>query len=223
MMGDEFSLHCAAILFDFDGVLVDSAACIERTWHRWSVDHKLDPSQVIETAHGRRTIETLQLVAPHLNAEQEIAALAEIESNTMEGVFEVPGAHALIQRLPPTSWAVVTSGLRRIATRRLRHVGLPIPGVLVCADDLQRGKPDPEGYLAAAALLGVAAAGCVVIEDAPAGIAAGRAAGMRTIAVRGTYGREALAAADYGVSHLAALQVGLFDGTLLEVRAVTAP
>lgn len=221
-MSVEFSLRCAALLFDLDGVLVDSAACIERIWHRWSVDHGLDPSRVIETAHGRRTIETLQLVAPHLNAEQEVAALAEIESSTMEGVFEVPGAQELIQRLPPGSWAVVTSGLRRIATQRLRHVGLPIPGVLVCADDLQRGKPDPEGYLAAAARLGVAAASCVVIEDAPAGVAAGRAAGMRTIAVTRTYDQDALAAADYTISHLAALHVGLSDGTLLEIRGVPA-
>lgn len=140
----------------------------------------------------------------------------------MEGVFEVPGAHELIQRLPSGSWAVVTSGLRRIAAQRLRHVGLPIPGVLVCADDLQRGKPDPEGYLAAAARLGVTPAGCVVIEDTPAGIAAGRAAGMRTIAVTGTYDQDALAAADYKISHLSALRVGLSDGALLEIRGVPA-
>ena len=165
-MNAEVSLQCAAILFDLDGVLVDSAVCVERIWRTWALQHYMDPDRVIALAHGRRTIETVQLVAPHLATEAEAAALAASESNTTDGVFEVRGARELLQRLSACSWVTVTSGIRAVATLRLLHTGLPQPEVLVCADDVHRGKPDPEGYLAAAERLGFAPRACVVVEDA---------------------------------------------------------
>jgi mannitol-1-/sugar-/sorbitol-6-phosphatase len=207
-----FSLRCAAILFDLDGVLVDSAACVDDTWRRWAVRHHLDPARVIEVAHGRRTIETVGLVAPHLSVEREVAELAESESTTTEGVFEVPGARELLERLPNGSWAVVTSGIRSVATLRIRHTRLPMPNVLVCADEIERGKPDPEGYLTAAERLGVSPGRCVVIEDAPAGIEAGRAAGMRVIGVTGTYPPERLGPADWTIPRLGVLEVDRVQG-----------
>jgi mannitol-1-/sugar-/sorbitol-6-phosphatase len=201
------ALHCAAVLFDLDGVLVDSAECVERTWRRWATRHNLDAARVIELAHGRRTIETVRLVAPHLAAANEVAVLASGEASTTEGVYKVPGARELLESLPPNAWAIVTSGVRAVATVRLHHTALPMPRVLVCADDIQRGKPDPEGYLVAAHQLGRVPADCVVVEDTPAGLQAARAAGMRVIAVSGTFPAEALATANVVLSRLSMLRI----------------
>ena len=198
---------CDAVLFDLDGVLVDSAAVVERTWRRWATRHGLDPAQVIRTAHGRRTIETVHLLAPHLAADDEVAALAASESTETDGVYEVPGARALLESLPPRSWAVVTSGIRPVAELRMRHTRLPVPPVLVTADQVRHGKPHPEGFLTAAARLGVDPARCIVVEDAPPGIEAAHAAGMRVVAITSTYDADTLAAADAVVPALLALQI----------------
>ena len=129
----------------------------------------------------------------------------------------------MLERLPRTAWAIVTSGTRAVALLRLRHLGLPVPPVLVCAEDVARGKPDPKGYLTAAKGLGVAPAVCVVIEDAPAGLQAARAAGMRALAICGTYGPDALAIADRVVPHLAALRITrLENGASFEIGAAPA-
>jgi mannitol-1-/sugar-/sorbitol-6-phosphatase len=206
-MTSDVWIRCGALLFDLDGVLVDSAACVEATWHRWALRHALDPAAVITVAHGRRTIETVRLVAPHLAADAEAAALAAIESTTTEGVHEIAGARELLQTLPRGTWAIVTSGVRAVATLRIRHTGLPTPDVLICADEISNGKPDPEGYLTAARRLGVAPEACIVIEDTPAGVDAARAAGMRSIAVAGTYPPQMLQAATYTIPSLAGLSV----------------
>jgi sugar-phosphatase len=203
---------CDAVLFDLDGVLVDSAEVVERTWRRWAAHHGLDPVEVIRVAHGRRTIETVHLFAPHLTADGEVAALAANESTETEGVYEVRGARELLESLPPRSWAVVTSGIRPVAELRLRHTRLPTPPVLVTADQVHRGKPDPEGFLTAAARLGVDPARCVVVEDAPAGIEAAHAGGMRVIAVASTYDPKALVAADAIVAELTSLRIEALPG-----------
>ncbi len=143
-------LSCAALLFDLDGVLVDSAEVVERTWRRWAARHGLDPAEVVRVAHGRRTIETVRLLAPQLAADDEVAALAASESTETDGVYEVPGARELLSSLPSGSWAVVTSGIRPVAELRIRHTRLPTPPVLVPADEVRHGKPHPEGYLQAA-------------------------------------------------------------------------
>ena len=198
---------CKAILFDLDGVLVDSAECVERTWRAWSARHRLKAEDVIAIAHGRRTIETVRAVAPHLDAAAEVAELEAKEAMTSEGIREIKGARELIAALPANRWAVVTSGTRAIASFRLNLVGLPVPRVMVCADEIKEGKPHPEGYLTAAARLGVAAGDCIVIEDTPPGIAAAYAGGMRVVAVSTTYPREQLVAADAVVDRLGDLQV----------------
>jgi mannitol-1-/sugar-/sorbitol-6-phosphatase len=198
---------CEAVLFDLDGVLVDSAEVVERTWRRWAGRHGLDPAEVIRTAHGRRTIETVRLLAPHLAADDEVATLAASESTETDGIHEVPGARELLESLPPRSWAVVTSGIRPVAELRLRHTHLPTPPVLVTADQVRHGKPHPEGFLTAAARLGVDPARCIVVEDAPPGIEAAHAAGMRAVAIASTYDPQALAAADAVVPVLASLQI----------------
>jgi sugar-phosphatase len=203
------SFSCDAIIFDLDGVLVDSAECIERTWRAWATRNQLDPESVIAVAHGRRAIETVQLVAPQLSAEAELDSLAASESTTSEGVYEITGARELLEMLPADKWAVVTSGIRAVAEFRLRHAGLPVPPVMICADEISRGKPDPEGYLTAAEQLGCSPAECLVIEDAPAGIEPARAAGMRVIAITTTYPPRMLTGADAVVERLTDLSVVL--------------
>lgn len=218
-MISETILQCTALLFDLDGVLVDSAACIENTWRTWALSHDLDPARVLDIAHGRRALEIVRIVAPHLDADAEVAELAAIESAATEGIFEVPSARALLRQLTPGTWAIVTSGTLAVASSRLRLTNLPRPDVLVTAEDVRRSKPDPEGYRTAAERLGVEPAACVVVEDATVGLAAARAAGMRSIGVCGTYDAEALSIASYTIPSLAALRVATGShGGLLEIR-----
>ena len=201
------TLQCEALLFDLDGVLVDSRACVERILREWSRANGLDAEIVIAVAHGRRTIETVRTVAPHLDASREDAALTEIESTATEGVEPIRGARELLNSLPPSRWAVVTSGGRDVATLRLAHTGLSMPSILICAEDVTHGKPDPEGYLTAARRLGFEPRDCVVIEDAPAGLEAARRAGIRSIGVATTFDAASLQGATHVVPSLASLGV----------------
>ena len=213
------SFRCKAILFDLDGVLVDSTECVERTWRGWATRHSLDPDTVISLAHGRPTRETVRLVAPELGVEAEAALLEAGEAMASDGIYKIPGAREILEGLPKGSWAVVTSGTRAIAEFRLKLTGLPIPPVLICADEIERGKPDPQGYLTAAARLHRSADECVVIEDAPLGIQAAQAARMRVIAIAATYARDRLASADAVVETLADLTIRSdADGVQIDIR-----
>lgn len=180
-------IKCQAILFDMDGTLVDSTACVESIWSRWAERHGLEPSSLLAASHGRRTLDTLREVVPHLDLAHETMRLDAEELEFTEGIKEVQGAAALLRLLPRSRWAVVTSAGRALAELRLRCAGLPIPEVLVSADDVTEGKPNPEGYLRAARLLSVAPEQCLVVEDTPAGLLAGRAAGMQVLALTTTY------------------------------------
>ncbi len=187
---------CTAILFDLDGVLVNSSAVVERHWRRWADDHDVSFGQLMEVAHGRTSAEIIRIMAPHLNAEQEGRIREVQEGIDTDGLEVYPSARELLQSLPPRSWAVVTSGRPLTATTRLQYGGFPTPPALVTAEDVKRGKPDPEAYLLAAKRLGVEPEQCVVAEDAPVGIEAAHAAGMRVIAVTTTHGPQAVARAD---------------------------
>jgi sugar-phosphatase len=188
--------RCGGILFDLDGVLVDSRRCVEGVWRTWAAGKGLDPEPFIRIAHGRRISETIRSVAPELNVAEEVAALDRMEEVETGGLLPVPGAAALLDAIPAARWAIVTSGSRRVATLRLGVVGLPIPAVFVTAEAVRQGKPAPDGYLAAAAQLGLPAAACVAIEDSPPGVAAARSAGMRVIAVLTTHQERDLGLAD---------------------------
>lgn len=179
--------HCAAILFDLDGVLVDSTASVARQWALWAAEHNLSADEAVRVAHGRRTLETIRLLAPHLDAEEETVRLERREADDTDGIGRIKGALELVSSLPRERWAVVTSGTRYLATRRLATNGLPTPVVFVTADEVALGKPHPEPYLKGAELLGLSPNDCLVFEDAPAGIEAARAAGMTTIGVATTY------------------------------------
>lgn len=186
--------ECRAILFDLDGVLVDSTRYVEQQWRRWASTKGLQPEPFLRVCHGRRALETIRLAAPHLDAEAEVAAFRADDEGDGQILCPVEGASRLVRRLPPGSWAVATSGTRKVATERLERAGLPVPAVLVCAEDVLRGKPSPDVYLMAAVGLAVDPADCIVIEDAPAGVEAARAAGMKVLAVTTTHRIEELRA-----------------------------
>jgi mannitol-1-/sugar-/sorbitol-6-phosphatase len=212
------SLRAQALLFDLDGVLVDSTAIVERQWRRFAARHALDPEAVIRVIHGRRSVDSIPQLVPGADVDAEVAWLAEGEATDVDGLAALPGAAALLGALPPDRWAVVTSGVRRVAETRLRATGLPVPRHLVAADEITRGKPDPEGYLRAAELLGMPAAACVVVEDAPAGAAAARAAGMGLVALTTTYDASVMAGADLVVPTLAEVEVVVRDAELVIAR-----
>lgn len=205
-------LACDAVLFDLDGVLIDSTTCIARHWAAWAGRHGLDVSAVMQVAHGLRTIETMRLVAPHLNVEKEAEQYTAGEIADTDGVVAIEGALHLLSTLPSDAWAVVTSGSAELAAARMRRADLPVPATLVTADDVQRGKPAPDPYLLGSTRLGVAPERCVAVEDAPAGIEAARAAGMRVIGVAATHSREALHRSTLVVEGLSALGITASDG-----------
>ena len=185
-------MDCDAILFDLDGVMIDSTTCVERHWRNWAEQHGLDPVRILRIAHGVRNVDTMRLLAPHLDVEQEAALFAAGEVADTDGVVAVEGASVIIEILEGANWAVVTSCSTALAHARLKAAQLPVPPLLITGNDVQHGKPHPQPYLLAADGLGVAAEGCVVVEDAPAGIQAGKTAGMRVIGVAATYSREEL-------------------------------
>ena len=203
--------ECSAVLFDLDGVLVDSAAYVEQQWRRWASARGLRPEPFLRVCHGRRALETIRMAAPHLDAEAEVRAfLPAVEEADAEVISPLAGAAKLLDTLPVGSWAVATSGVRSVATGRLRRAGLPVPGVLVCAEDVTRGKPSPDAYLLAARDLGVLPSDCLVIEDAPAGIHAARAAGMTVVALTTTHRADQLPA-DACAESLAGVYLGRLD------------
>lgn len=201
------SFSCEAILLDLDGVLVDSTPCVTRVWSRWAREHGLDPEYVVHVAHGQRAIETVRIVVPSLDAQKETDRIEHMEINDTDGLRVLPGAKELLGKIPPERYAIVTSGTRRLATKRLQVAGLPVPAATITADDVSRGKPDPEPYLAGARALGFEPNLCVVFEDAPSGIRAAKNAGMTAIAVLTTFGPRDLAEADVIIASLQEVQV----------------
>jgi sugar-phosphatase len=201
------TFQCSAVLFDLDGVLVDSTRSVTRQWRRWAEENGIDPELVVQVAHGVRTVEVIRRLAPQLDVEREAWKLEMREAGDTDGVAVMPGAAELIHSIIPGRWSVVTSGTRELATARLKLANLPFPRVLISADEVIKGKPDPQPYLKAAQVAGFVASECLVIEDAPAGIQSAHAAGMKVIAITSTYAAEALNIADAVVSTLRQIQV----------------
>jgi sugar-phosphatase len=187
-------INCHAILFDMDGVLVDSTACVERHWHAWARLHGLDAERILAISHGKRAIDTMYLVASSLDLDfgQEALLFEQGQTRDLEGIVALPGALELVTALPSECWAIVTSATLAMATARLEAVGLPFPHTFITAEEVHQGKPHPEGYLKAASLLGAAPGDCLVIEDAPAGIQAARAGDIPVLAVTTTFPIEKL-------------------------------
>ena len=212
------TFRSAAILFDLDGVLVDSTGSVDRQWRIWARERDIDEEKVIAIAHGVRAVEVVRAVAPQLDAVSEVRGLEEREAADRDGVVVMPGAVELVRIIPHGLWSVVTSGSRHLASGRLHHAGLPVPNIMVTADDVVNGKPNPEPYLKGAELLGVNPEKCLVIEDAPAGIRSAHAGGMRVIGLTSTYPAVALREADVVVAKLAQIKISVEDARTLLVE-----
>jgi len=184
----DLTLPARGLLFDNDGVLVESEPAVVRSWTRWAVDLDLDPAEVLATVPGRRAADTVAVFVKPEQVAEATALITRYELEDVDGTTAVPGALELVPQLAGVPWALVTSGVRALATARLGAAGVPLPEVVVAAEDVTAGKPDPQGYESAAARLGIACSDALVLEDSVSGIAAGQAAGCRVVGI----GTEAL-------------------------------
>jgi len=210
-------IQCSGVLFDLDGVLVDSTPAVARVWGSWAIEHGFDPEETVRRAHGRPSIATLRDLLPNADHEKENLEVERREIADVEGVVPLPGVIDLLRNLPDDKWTIVTSCTRALAMVRIKAAGLPLPKILISSQDVKDGKPAPEPYLKGAATLGLTACDCVVIEDAPAGIRAGKAAGARVLALRTTEADSPLraAAADWIVDDCGAIQAQLDRGRIV--------
>jgi sugar-phosphatase len=212
-------IFCAGLLFDMDGVLVDSTPAVARVWTRWAARHGFDAAEVVHRAHGRPSITTIREYLPDGDHLAENREIERDEITDLDGVVPLPGALELLSALPRGRWTIVTSCSRRLAEVRLKASGLPRPEVFVTSSDITNGKPAPDPYLKGAEVLGFSPRDCVVVEDAPAGVRSGKAAGTRVIALRTTMTEKELwdAGADWVVGDCAAIALAtpaILDGNL---------
>ncbi|HAT3916607.1 TPA: sugar phosphatase [Kluyvera ascorbata] len=215
-------MQCKGFLFDLDGTLVDSLAVVERSWRFWAESYGVSPDAVLDFIHGKQAITTLRHFMPG-KSEAEIQAeflrLEQIEATDLDGISALPGALALLNQLDAQHipWAIVTSGSIPVAHARHRAAGLPMPAVFVTAEQVKRGKPQPDAYLLGAERLGLAPQSCLVVEDAPAGVQSGLAAGCRVAAVNVPTGTLELRQVDFVLSTLASLRVEKLPSGLVNV------
>ena len=198
-------LRVDAMIFDMDGVVIDSGDVYAKHWRIWGAEHGYDYDRDIAHVHpGRPPVETVRIVAPDLDAEAESVAFNDSldAEDGDDAIAAMPGAGALLASLPPGRWTIATSAFRAVAVAWLRRVGLPVPPALVTVDDIEKGKPAPDPYLRAAELLGVEPTRCLVVEDAPAGVQAAKSAGATVLALHTTHGREDLGSADHHTAGL---------------------
>src|ERR1700686_5850913 len=202
-------ISCAALLFDLDGVLINSTPAVPRVWRQSAVEHGFNPEEVIARAHGRPSLTTVREYLPNADHEAENREVERREIEDLEGVVPLPGALDLLASLPPDRWTIVTSCTRSLAEVRIRAASLPLPAKLITSNDITHGKPHPDPYLKGAAVLGVAATDCIVLEDVPAGIRSGKGAGARVIAFTTTVEESALreAGADWVLKNCADIRL----------------
>ena len=175
-------ISCAALLFDLDGVLINSTPAVARVWRRWAVEHGFNPDEVVARAHGRPSLTTIREYLPNADHEVENREVERREIEDLNGVIPLPGALDLLSSLPEDRWTIVTSCTRPLAEVRIKAAGLPLPRKMITSNDIEHGKTHPEPYLKGASVLGVPAVECIVLEDVPAGVQAGKSAGARGIA-----------------------------------------
>lgn len=175
-------IQAAALLFDLDGVLINSTPAVARVWRRWAIEHGFNPDEVVARAHGRPSLTTVREYLPNADHQAENREVERREIEDLEGVVPLPGALDLLASLPEDRWTIVTSCTRPLAEVRIKAAGLPLPKKLITSNDITHGKPNPEPFLKGASILGFPATECIVLEDVPAGVRAGKSAGSRVIA-----------------------------------------
>ena len=202
-------IQCAALLFDMDGVLINSTPAVARVWRGWAIEHGFNPEEVVARAHGRPSLTTVREYLPNADHEVENREVERREIEDLEGVVPLPGALDLLASLPADRWTIVTSCTRPLAEVRIRAAGLPLPKELITSNDITHGKPHPEPYLKGAAVLGFPPAECIVLEDVPAGVRAGKAAGAKVIAFKTTVQEKVLreAGADWILTNCADIRL----------------
>jgi sugar-phosphatase len=209
-------VRCAALLFDLDGVLINSTPAVARVWRGWAIEHGFNPDEVIARAHGRPSLSTVSEYLPHADHAAENHEVERREIEDLEGVVPLPGALSLLASLPPDRWTIVTSCTRPLAEVRIRAAGLPLPKKFITSSDITNGKPHPEPYLKGASVLGFPPQDCIVLEDVPAGVRAGKTAGAKVIAFTTTLQEPVLreAGADWILNNCAGIRLLSSDQVL---------
>jgi sugar-phosphatase len=202
------------LLFDMDGVLISSIGSVVRCWRIWAKQYGVPDADSYEVPHGMRAIDIVRSLRPDIDPLEGLRAIEDLEIEDTADLTVLPGAKELLQSLPPERWAIVTSATRRLMLGRLEAAGLPAPERIVSADDVVRGKPDPEPYRKGAELLGCTPEECIVVEDAPSGVGAGKAAGSRVLGVVGTHTLAQLEQADWVVNSLERVTAKIGKGGL---------
>ena len=215
-MSELVCVSAKGILFDMDGVLVSSIGAAERNWRLWAKRYGVPDAEEYVVPHGRRAIDIVKMLRPDIDPEEGLRVIEDMEVADVADLRVLPGVKALLASLPQERWAIVTSAQRRLLLARLTAVGLPVPKRVITGEMVERGKPDPEPYRRGAELIGFRPEECVVVEDAPSGVGAGKAAGCRVLAVLGTHSAENLRGADWIVESLEGLAVRM-DGAELEL------
>lgn len=185
-------VECAALLFDLDGVLIDSTPAVARVWRQWAIEHRFNPEEVVARAHGRPSLTTVREYLPNADHQAENKEVERREIEDLEGVVPLPGALELLGSLPADRWTIVTSCTRPLAEVRIKAAGLPLPANMITSTEITHGKPDPEPYVKGASVLRFPATECVVLEDVPAGVRSGKAAGAKVVAFTSTVQPSAL-------------------------------
>lgn len=201
------SVKAKGLLFDMDGVLVSSIGSVIRCWREWARLYDVPNADQYEVPHGQRAIDIVKQLRPDIDPNEGLRVIEDLEIADTADLKVLPGVKALLESLPPERWAIVTSATRRLLLGRLAAAGLPVPERLIAGDMVERGKPHPEPYIRGAGLLGFAPADCIVVEDAPSGVGAGRAAGCRVLGVLGTHVAKELHEATWVASSLEAVTV----------------
>jgi sugar-phosphatase len=214
---EPISVTAKGILFDMDGVLVSSIESVVRSWRLWAKRYDVPNAESFNLPHGVRAKDIIKTLLPDVDLQEAARVIEDIEVEDVADLRVLPGVKTLLGGLPPERWAIVTSSTRRLLLARLGAAGLPVPERIISGDDVERGKPDPEPYRRGAELLGFRPEECVVVEDAPSGVAAGKAAGCRVLGVLGTHSSEELIEADWVVESLEELAVRV-DPNGLELR-----
>jgi sugar-phosphatase len=213
-LSESIAVKTKGILFDMDGVLISSIGSVDRCWKRWAKMYGIPDAENYQVPHGVRAIDIVKSLRPDIDPQEGLRVIEDMEIEDTADLKVLPGAKVLLAGLPPERWAIVTSATKRLTVARLTVAGLPVPERLISADMVERGKPDPEPYRRGAELLGLRPEDCVVVEDAPSGVGAGKAAGSRVLGVLGTHTCEELREADWIVDSLERVVVRIDDGGL---------